>query len=170
MQTPVETRIALIAAEDEAEVLAFERANREFFAQAVGDRGDDYFATFAIRHAALVAENEAGTAMLHVVRDGSGRLVGRVNLGKLRDGSAQLGYRIAQNACGRGHATAAVRLALEAAAHRGLTQVTAMTTVHNIASQRTLLANGFERLPSGTPAEVEVEGVMQLTSHFRRRL
>ena len=41
-------------------VLAFELANREFFARTITDRGDAYFEDFTERHNALVAENEVG--------------------------------------------------------------------------------------------------------------
>ena len=81
------TSIHLLTTEDEHEALAFERENRVFFARAVGDRGEDYFASFPQRHAGLVAENEAGTSMLFLVRNEQGRVVGRVNLGDLADGA-----------------------------------------------------------------------------------
>lgn len=71
-------RIHLLTAADESDLLAFEITNRDFFAGAVGDRGDEYFRSFSDRHRSLVAENEAGTSMLFVVRDGDGRVVGRV--------------------------------------------------------------------------------------------
>lgn len=159
-------RVHLLTAADESDLLAFETTNRDFFAGAVGDRGDEYFRSFSDRHGSLVAENEAGTSMLFVVRDGEGRVVGRVNLADVEDGSGDLGYRLAEQSCGRGYARAAVRLALEEAAARGLRRVTAMTTEGNVSSQRVLDANGFERVPGGVPAEVEVGGRTEPTVHF----
>ena len=40
--------------------LAFELANRAYFAASVSDRGDDFFAQFIDRYNALLAEQEAG--------------------------------------------------------------------------------------------------------------
>jgi ribosomal-protein-alanine N-acetyltransferase len=104
---------------------------------------------------------------MFVVRDAGSRVVGRVNVVDILDGSADLGYRIAEDAGGRGYAREAARLALQAAADRGVRQVTAMTTVGNVASRRVLEANGFEPVAAGEPAEVEVEGQLQRTVHFR---
>lgn len=162
--------IHLLTATDEAELLAFERDNREFFALSIDDRGDAYFATFAQRHGSLIAENEAGTCLLMVVRDPTGRVVGRVNIVDIADGSGEIGYRIGEQWSGRGYARAAVSRALALAADRGLTQVTAVTTVGNAASQRVLEAAGFERLTDGTTAELEVAGRLQQTVRFVRRL
>ncbi|MFF7992790.1 GNAT family N-acetyltransferase [Kitasatospora xanthocidica] len=130
---------------DHAEaLLAFERANRAYFARSVPDRGDDYFAEFPARHAALLAEQAAGTCRFHVVRDADGELVGRVNLVDLADGCAELGYRIAGSAAGRGIATAAVaEVCRLAATAYGLGSLTAVTTVDNPASQTVLARNGF---------------------------
>ncbi|MFJ9441132.1 GNAT family N-acetyltransferase [Kitasatospora sp. NPDC101235] len=130
---------------DHAEaLLAFERANRAYFARSIPDRGDAYFAEFADRHAALLAEQAEGTCRFHVIRDAAGDLVGRVNLVDLVDGTAELGYRIAESATGRGLATAAVaEVCRLAATAYGLTTVTAATTFDNPASQAVLAHNGF---------------------------
>jgi ribosomal-protein-alanine N-acetyltransferase len=162
--------IALLTAADEPEMLAFERANRQFFARTIGDRGDAFFAEFPARHARLVAENEAGTSMLFAVRDRDGRVVGRVNIGLAEDGSGELGYRVAEAACGRGFATTGVALALTAAAERGVTRVTAMTTEDNVASRRVLDRNGFVRVPGAEPAELEVDGQRRPAVHLTRVL
>jgi [ribosomal protein S5]-alanine N-acetyltransferase len=162
--TPV--RIALLTAADEQEMLDFELANRAFFARTIGDRGDEYFAGFHARHARLVVENETGASMLYAVRDETGRVVGRVNIGPIEDGSGDLGYRISEDACGRGYARAAVGLALRAAADRGLTRIVAMTTEDNAASRRVLDANGFLVLPDGEPVELEVSGHERRAVHL----
>jgi [ribosomal protein S5]-alanine N-acetyltransferase len=44
----------------ESAVLAFEQANRTYFAESINDRGDEFFEQFADRHRALLAEQEAG--------------------------------------------------------------------------------------------------------------
>ncbi|MFJ6618332.1 GNAT family N-acetyltransferase [Kitasatospora sp. NPDC091335] len=125
-------------------LLAFERANRAYFARSVPDRGDAYFAGFAERHAALLAEQAEGTCRFHVVLDADGEVVARVNLVDLADGSAELGYRVAESATGRGIASAAVAEACRLAATAyGLRAVTAVTTVDNPASQAVLTRNGF---------------------------
>ncbi len=162
------TTIRLLTLADEADVLAFELANRAFFAGAVGDRGDDYFAEFPQGHRALVSENDAGTLMMFLVRDESDTLVGRVNLVDIADGAAELGYRIAQHAGGQGHASAAVRLALAAAADRGLTRITAKTTSNNAASRRVLERSGFVRQPTGTPSHLTVGEVEHPAVHYAR--
>ncbi|MFH8379523.1 GNAT family N-acetyltransferase [Kitasatospora sp. NPDC018058] len=125
-------------------LLAFERANRAWFARTVPDRGDAYFAEFPARHAALLAEQAAGTCRFHVILDADGALVGRINLVDLVDGGAELGYRIAESAAGRGLATAAVaELCRLAATAYGLRSLTAATTLDNPASQAVLTRNGF---------------------------
>ncbi|MFG1668654.1 GNAT family N-acetyltransferase [Streptomyces sp. Y7] len=135
---------------DHAEaVLAFERANRAYFARTVPDRGDEYFtpAGFAARHAALLAEQDAGICHFHVVLDDQERLIGRVNLLDVEDGSAELGYRIGEFAAGKGVATAAVaQMCRVAATAYGLTSLVAVTTLDNLASRTVLEKNGFVAL------------------------
>lgn len=128
-------------------VLAFERENRAYFAASIVDRGDAYFEEFAVRHAALLAEQEAGICRFHVLVDPTGAVVGRVNLVDLENGSAELGYRIAEKAAGKGLATAAVRaLAQIAASDYGLTTLRAGTSVSNLASQAVLTRAGFRQV------------------------
>lgn len=97
-------------------VLAFELENRKYFTSWIWDRGDDYFANFAAKHAALLAEQAAGICRFHVLMDDSGAVAGRVNLVDLENGSAELGYRIAEKWAGQGLATAAVRAIIGLAA------------------------------------------------------
>ena len=125
-------------------LLAFERENREWFARSVPDRGDAYFADFAARHRALLAEQDAGSIHFHVVLDDRGALIGRVNLVDVEDGTAELGYRIGERATGRGVATAAVEqvCGLAATAY-GLSALTAVTTRDNPASMAVLARSGF---------------------------
>lgn len=147
-------RVTLLGPEDEDDVLAFEMANRDFFAATVGDRGDAYFGTFADRHAALVAENESGESILCLVRDPSGELVGRVNIGPIIDGQALLGYRIAETAQGRGWATRAVALALRRAREGDVRHVVAEAAVTNTASRKVLERNGFRQVATAEPIHV----------------
>lgn len=125
-------------------VLTFERENREYFARSVPDRGDAYFAEFDQRHRSLLAEQDAGLHHFHVIVDGGGAVIGRVNLIDIKDGVAELGYRVAERAAGRGLAKAAVAKVCQlAAATYGLTALTAVTTLDNPASRAVLEGNGF---------------------------
>ena len=132
-------------------VLAFERANRAYFATFISDRGDEFFDHFTEQHKALLAEQEAGTCVFHVLVSEDGTVLGRFNLFDLQDGTAVLGYRVAQHIAGRGMATATVQeLCRLAAAQYGLHTLRAATTYDNVASQRVLTKAGF--VPAG-PAE-----------------
>jgi RimJ/RimL family protein N-acetyltransferase len=127
-----------------AAVLAFELANREYFAAFISDRGDEFFEQFTERHNALVAEQEAGRCAYYVLVGEDGSVVGRFNLYDIQDGTAVLGYRVAQHVAGRGVATAAVReLCRLAAAQHGLRTLKAATTHGNVASQKVLVKAGF---------------------------
>jgi ribosomal-protein-alanine N-acetyltransferase len=128
-------------------LLAFELANREYFARWIWDRGDEYLANFAAKHADLLAEQAAGTTRFHVLVDESGAIAGRVNLIDVRDGSAELGYRIAENWAGKGLATAAVRAIVDlAATEYALTTLRAGASDRNPASQRILTRTGFQQI------------------------
>jgi RimJ/RimL family protein N-acetyltransferase len=132
-------------------VLAFERANRAYFATFVSDRGDEFYDQFTERYNALLAEHDAGTCVFHVLVGEVGTVLGRFNLVDLEDGTAELGYRVAQQVAGRGVATAAVQeLCRLAAARYGLRTLRAATTYDNVASQKVLAKAGF--VPAG-PAE-----------------
>ncbi|MEU5996998.1 GNAT family N-acetyltransferase [Streptomyces sp. NPDC047197] len=125
-------------------LLAFELENRGYFAKSVPDRGDLYFAEFDVRHAALLAEQDAGTCHFHVLVDGDGAVLGRVNLVDVAEGEAELGYRIAEGAAGRGLATGAVRqLCGVAGAEYGLTALRAATSAGNAGSRAVLARAGF---------------------------
>ncbi|GIH48628.1 ribosomal-protein-alanine N-acetyltransferase [Microbispora rosea] len=125
-------------------LLVFEKENRAYFAASVPDRGDDYFARFDDRLAALLAEQAAGVCYFHVLVDDRGRVVGRVNLIDVADGSAELGYRIAESAAGRGLATRAVhQVCALSATEYGLTTLRAATTLDNAGSRAVLARTGF---------------------------
>ena len=50
-------------------VLAFELANRSYFAAFISDRGDEYFDQFTEQHSARLAEQEAGAGTYYVLAD-----------------------------------------------------------------------------------------------------
>jgi RimJ/RimL family protein N-acetyltransferase len=126
-------------------VLAFELANRTYFARFINDRGDDFYERYADRHHELLMEQDSGECILHVLVDPDGTVSGRFNLYDVVDGSARVGYRVAQRVAGRGVATSALRqLCRLAQAEYGLRILTAETSSENRASQRVLEKAGFE--------------------------
>jgi ribosomal-protein-alanine N-acetyltransferase len=145
-ELPAGVRLERLRADHAPALLAFEVENREYFAASIPDRGDAFFAEFAARHDALLAEQVTGTIQFHVLVDDGGQIIGRVNLIDLADGAANLGYRIAEKAAGRGVATAAAKeLIALAATEYGLESLRAATTVGNVASQTVLARVGFVR-------------------------
>ncbi|MFJ4911944.1 GNAT family N-acetyltransferase [Streptomyces sp. NPDC088726] len=129
-------------------LLAFERANRAFFAASVPDRGDDYFARFAARHEALLAEQATGTDHFHLLVAEDGEVLGRFNLTHVADGTADLGFRLAEKATGRGLATSAVHhLFTLCTTAYALTALRASAAVTNTASRAVLTRTGF--VPTG---------------------
>ncbi|MEU8118717.1 GNAT family N-acetyltransferase [Spirillospora sp. NPDC049024] len=136
-------------------VLAFELANRAYFAASVSDRGDEFFDEFADRYRALLAEQEAGISAFYLLVAEDGSVLGRFNLYRLGDGTADLGYRVAQHVAGRGVATAAVREVCRlAVARHGLHTLRAATSRNNAASQRVLIKAGFVPVGPADPADL----------------
>jgi len=137
-----------LRADHASAVLAFELANRAYFAAFISDRGDEFYDQFTERHNALLAEQEAGICACYLLVAEDGSVLGRFNLYNLEDGTAELGYRVAQHVAGRGVATATVReLCQLAAAQYGLRTLRAAVTHENVASQKVLTKAGF--LPVG---------------------
>ncbi|PPL20268.1 GNAT family N-acetyltransferase [Microterricola pindariensis] len=147
--------LQLLRADHAPAVLAFERQNRAYFGAAVPDRGDGYFAEYAERHAALLAEQASGDGAYYVLVDEDGAVLGRFNLVFTGDGDAELGYRVAQHAAGRGLATSAVReLCLLAASRHGARSVAASAATENAASQKVLTNAGFVAVGPADPASL----------------
>jgi len=136
-------------------VLAFELANRAYFAGFISDRGDEFYDRFTERHNALLAEQEAGICACYVLVDDDGSVLGRFNLYDIQDGAAVLGYRVAEHVAGRGVATAAVReLCQLAAARYGLRTLKAATSSDNVASQKVLAKAGFHPVGPADPGDI----------------
>ena len=136
-------------------VLAFELANRAYFAASVSDRGDEFYDQFTERHSALLAEQEAGICAFYVLVAEDGSVLGRFNLYDLEDGAADLGYRVAQHVAGHGVATATVReLCRLAAARHGLRTLRAATSRENTASRKVLAKAGFVPAGPADPADL----------------
>jgi ribosomal-protein-alanine N-acetyltransferase len=133
-------------------LLAFELANRSYFADSVSDRGDEFFEQFSERHSDLLAEQAAGACAFYVLVGEDGSVLGRFNLYDIEDGTAELGYRVAQRVAGRGVATANVReLSRLAAAQYGLHTLRAETSHENVASQKVLEKAGFVAVGPANP-------------------
>jgi [ribosomal protein S5]-alanine N-acetyltransferase len=127
-----------------AAVLAFEVANRAYFAASVTDRGDEYFEQFTERHRALLAEQDSGICVFHLLIDGDGAVLGRFNLYNVEDGTAEVGYRVAERVAGGGVATSTLRkLCALAVDQYGLKTLKAKTRNKNVASRRVLEKAGF---------------------------
>lgn len=136
-------------------VLAFELANRDYFAASVSDRGDAFFEHFTELYRDLLAEQEAGGCAYYVLVGENGVILGRFNLYDVKDGTAELGYRVAQRFTGRGLATEAVRDLCELASSRhGLRVLRAAAPTANLASRRVLAKAGFILAGPADPAHL----------------
>lgn len=136
-------------------VLAFERANRGYFAASISDRGDEFFENYPQRHRELLAEQQAGQRACYVLVADDGAIVGRFNLLFVGEGVAEVGYRVAQRAAGQGVATAGVRdLCLLAASRHAITTLRAAASCENVASQKVLLKAGFIHVGPADPSEL----------------
>ena len=141
---------------DHAEaVLAFERANRAYFAASISDRGDAYFDRFTESFRDRLAEQETGEGAYYVLVADDGAVLGRFNLIIVEPGTAEVGYRVAEHVAGRGVASATVRELCELARTRhGLRTLKAATSHQNAASTRVLAKAGFVPIGPADPAEV----------------
>jgi ribosomal-protein-alanine N-acetyltransferase len=130
--------------EHASEVLAFELANRTYFAASVSDRGDAFFVEFSERYDELLAGRETRRDAYYVLVDDDGSVLGRFNLYDIEGSAAMVGYRVAERVAGRGVATAGVReLCRLAASEHGVRSLRACATHENVASQRVLAKAGF---------------------------
>ena len=133
-------------------LLAFELANRAYFAASVSDRGDEFFEQFTDGISAMLAEQEAGVGAFYVLVGDDGSALGRFNLYRIADGTAELGYRVAEHVAGRGVATANVQeLCRLAAKEHGLRTLRAETNHENVASQKVLQRAGFVLVGPASP-------------------
>ncbi|MGY1706514.1 GNAT family N-acetyltransferase [Geodermatophilus sp. SYSU D00697] len=125
-------------------------ANRAFLAPTSPHRPDEYGTEEFQRRdtARLLEQAEAGTVIPAVVLL-DGEVVGRISVNNVVRGPLQsgtLGYWVAEAVNGRGVATAAVAAMVRVAfGEAGLHRLEAGTLVDNLASQRVLRRNGFER-------------------------
>lgn len=133
-----------VQSDHEAMVLQFELENRTYFAEAISDRGDDFFEKFDERHLELLAEQEAGVCAYYVLVGDDGTVAGRFNLYDLIDGTAEVGYRVGQRVSGCGVATSGLSELCQIAREKhALRTLRATTSDDNVASQRVLGKAGF---------------------------
>ncbi len=136
-------------------VLAFELANRAYFAASISDRGDAFFEQFTDRYNTLLTSQDAGVGAFYVLVAEDGAVLGRFNLLFLDDGVADLGYRVAQHVAGRGVATATVReLCRLSATRHGLRTLRAAVSHGNVASRKVLTKAGFVPVGPADPADI----------------
>lgn len=136
-------------------ILAFELANRTYFAASISDRGDDFFDQFTDRYDSSLADQEAGICAFYVLVAEDGSVLGRFNLYDLENGTARLGYRVAERVAGRGVATTTVlELCRIATVIHGLRTLRAATSHDNTASQKVLAKAGFVPVGPATPADL----------------
>jgi [ribosomal protein S5]-alanine N-acetyltransferase len=137
---------------EDAEALAsLYAAQREFLAPFDPVRPDGFYTVAGQRLELEQAVAHSHADLRHrfvIVADG--RIVGTLGISNIVRGqfqSANLGYFVAEEVNRRGVATHAVGLAVERAfTALGLHRLEAGTLVDNVASQRVLEKNGFERI------------------------
>ena len=143
--------LVLLGAADAPALRDFEVRNRAFFEATINARPAAYYEAGGVEAAVAQAleDARADRGYQYLLKDGEGRLLGRVNLSAVRRAhfhSAALGYRMDEAACGKGYAGDAVRQVLEIAfGELGLARIEADCRVENAASARVLLRNGFTR-------------------------
>ena len=143
-----------LRADHASAVLAFELANRDYFAAFINDRGDDFYDQFTEQYHAMLAEQDVGVGAYYVLVTEDGSVLGRFNLYEIQDGTAVVGYRVAQHAAGRGVATTAVQELSGAATRHGLRTLRAATSSENVPSQKVLAKAGFVPVGPADPAHI----------------
>lgn len=135
----------LLTHEDADELLRFELAERVWFEQHIEARAECFYTPQGVaKHIIDCLALNAQRKMNPLVIRERGVIVGRANLRNIVGEHAQVGYRIARSAGGRGVAQAALkRLVTEARCVYGVTQLEAVVTEDNSASQRVLIKSGF---------------------------
>jgi [ribosomal protein S5]-alanine N-acetyltransferase len=133
-----------LVSDDSDAVARLLRENREFLAPFEPLRDERFFTSEGQRER---IETSSSTSFVIIAE---GDIVGGVTISNLEYGpfrSATLGYWVAERFNGRGLATQAVGEAVDIAfGELGLHRLEAGTLVDNVASQRVLEKNGFERI------------------------
>ncbi|RXJ73266.1 GNAT family N-acetyltransferase [Veronia nyctiphanis] len=133
--------------EDAKALLAFEEANKAWFAEQIGGRPCHFFRIDAIKEhiEELLCLHALGKCLPMVIKSQSGEILGRVNLRDITDRDAELGYRIAKKHIRKGLASLAVKTMAQEATERRHTALIANVGTDNLGSQRVLENTGFVR-------------------------
>ena len=146
---------------DEEDLFKFELENRNFFEEMVPTRGDEYYnrEVFKKRHHSLLEEQVNGGSYFYLIKDKDSSILGRINLVDIDESHkiGHLGYRVGQAHTGKGIANKALKILIETVTDEDIKQIKAKTTTNNIASQRILEKNGFERIATSSE-EFEMNG------------
>ena len=138
-------KIEALSLEDEVELFKFEKKNRQFFEKSVPGRGEAFyhFKNFQSKHRDLLKEQENGENLFYLIKDDTGRILGRVNLVEIDpiDKSAEIGFRIGKEYGSKGIASAALKLLFKV--HPDFT-LKGKTTTCNLGSQKVFEKNGFK--------------------------
>ncbi|MFN8081164.1 MAG: GNAT family protein [Kineosporiaceae bacterium] len=144
-----------------------------FMAPFEPEHGPDWF-TVAGQATAIersLAQQELGQAVAQVILSETGEVAGRINLNTIVRGpfqSCSMGYWLDERHTGRGLASRAVAAMLRLAfTELGLHRVEAGTLVNNIASQKVLQRNEFERFGLA-PSYLRIAGRWQDHLLFQR--
>lgn len=141
--------IELIHLDNIKDVFDFEVENKEFFERTLPPRPEGYFNFNEFKNIMIeiLEEQSRGECYMHIIRDQSGCVVGRINFHSVEGIShqeAELGYRIGELDQGKGYASEAVKLAAEKVfSDYGIKTIKAGTSTKNGGSQRVLEKNGF---------------------------
>jgi ribosomal-protein-alanine N-acetyltransferase len=165
--------IRTLAPTDAPTLLAFELANRDWFAAHIEARAPDFYnlAGVAAHIDDCLERYAAGTMHPCLLLDAGGAIVGRCNLKDIdhAERRAEVGYRIAREACGRGLAGQALDYLMQLAYGRWQLQgLDAHVTAANAASARVLSRAGFS-LAGPSPIQAQVAGQLLDCLHFRHR-
>ena len=164
-------QIRTLGTSDGPALLAFELANRSWFASQIDARPPAFYslAGVAVHIGDYLARYAAGTMHPCLLVDDDGAILGRCNLKDIDRATrrAEVGYRIAASACGRGLAGQALRHLMELAYGQWqLSGLDAHVTVANAASARVLQRAGFT-LAGPSPVQALVAGELLDCLHFR---
>lgn len=105
--------------------------------------------------------------LFYLIKDENDSILGRINLVDMNDSDkiGYLGYRVGQNHTGKGIAKKALKLLLVTIGELDIKEIKAKTTTNNIASQKVLEQNGFERTEKNDD-EFEMNGQTVKFVHY----
>lgn len=138
--------------EDANDIYRFELDNKAYFESILPARPGGYFDrdNFHTLMEAFLEEQAIGLSYMHIIRDKTGQMIGRINLHRSPTtpvSKMELGYRIGQNFQGQGIGTLAVKEIIERAKSTyGLEVLEAGTATDNMPSRRVLEKNGFQAI------------------------